>query len=218
MQNFTRLSWATGTSHGRIKPRFKHFQSLYQELLISKALLKLPFPTHGRSANLLTFCHSHMQHTEPTPAQCLRRVQKADKTLSQQKDKTDFNEMNLFLHSLSCICECSFLSWGFSVSLRLTLISFSSAARKNTACSRKKRKFIYITRPLKDFKTQLPAKWNQAQCGWATCGVLGIGKNESNSVVPKKRCSHLDLPLKQYFYLCVCLLFWFKIMDMHTEL
>lgn len=101
MQNFTRLSWATGTSHGRIKHRFKHFQALYQELLISKALLKLPFPTNiGRSANLFTFCHSHMQHPEPTPAQCLRRVQKADKTLSQQKYNIDFNEINLFLHLL----------------------------------------------------------------------------------------------------------------------
>lgn len=49
----------------------------------------------GRSANLLIFCHSHMQHSEPTPVLSLRRV---------QKDKIDFNAMNLFLRSLSWFC------------------------------------------------------------------------------------------------------------------
>lgn len=121
----------------------------------SEAILSNP---HGRSANLLTFCHSYMQHREPTPAQRRRLVQKSHETLSEQKDKIDFNEMNLFLHSLPCVCERSCFSRGFSVSLQLTLISFSSAARKTTACSCKKWKFVYITRPLKDFKTQPPAK------------------------------------------------------------
>lgn len=164
----------------------------------------LPNP-HWRSANLLTFCHSHMQRTEPTPAHRLRRVQKADNTLSQQKDKIDFNEMNLFLHSLSFICEW-FLSWGFSVSLRLSLISFSSAARKNTACSHIKWKCIYITRPLKGLKTQLPAKRNQARCGWATCKVLRIGEEESNSAGQNNDVVVMDLPLKQNFNLCFFLL------------
>lgn len=173
MQNFTRLSWATGTSHENQTPFQAFPSSLSRGVDIqgsSEAILSNP---HGRSANLLTFCHSHMQNTEPTHAQRRRLVQKSHETLSEQKDKIYFNEMNLFLHSLLCICECSYFSWGFSVSLQLTPMSFSSAARKNTACSCKKWKFVYITRPLKDFKPQHPAKWNHAQCSWGY--IWGIG-------------------------------------------
>lgn len=154
----------------KIKHRFKLFQALYQEVLIFKALLKPPFQTHMEE---LLICSLFATHVCSPPAQHRRLVQKSHETLSKRKDKIDFNEMKRLLNLLPSICECSFLSWGFSVSLRLTLISFSSAARKNTACSRRKWKFIYITRPLKDFKTQLPAKWNQAQCEWVH--IWGVG-------------------------------------------
>lgn len=115
-----------------IKHRFKHFQALYQEVLIVKVLLKPPplSNPHGRIANLLTFCHSYMQHTEPTPAQRRRLVQKSHETLSQQKDKIDFNEMKRLLNWLpSIICECSFLSGGFSVSAHSHFSQFSSSEK-----------------------------------------------------------------------------------------
>lgn len=116
-----------------IKHRFKHFQALYQEVLLVKALLKPTHPLsnpHGRTANLPTFCHSHMQHTEPAPAQRRRLVPKSHQTLSKQKDKIGFNEMKRLLNPLpSIICEGSLLSWGFSVSAPSHFSQFSSSEK-----------------------------------------------------------------------------------------
>lgn len=164
-----------------IKHRFKHFQALYQEVLLVKALLKPPLSNpDGRTANLLTFCHSCMQHTEPTPAQRHRLVQKSHETLSKQRIKLTLMKWS------DCWTRFHLSSVQVLVSqlriLHFSSLSFLSVQQlgKKTECSRRKWKFIYITRPLKDFKTQLPAKWNQAQCE-ATFGVLGIKENKQNS-------------------------------------
>lgn len=106
-----------------------------------------PANLHVRTANLLTFCHSL------TYAAARTHVQNYTRRRHRYMHKTDFKqETYLYPSFLSYIPECSSLSWGYSVSLQLTLISFCSAAWKNTACSGRQRKFIYITSPLKDLK------------------------------------------------------------------
>lgn len=131
---------------------------------------------HVRAANLLTFCHSltHVADKAHTQKHTCMHVQKHTAGLDEDKvRKTDFKQGNyLYPSFLSDVPECSFLSWGYSVSLQLTLISFCSAAWKNTACSHRQRKFIYITSSLKAFKTQLSAKSKLAESSWAYFGLL----------------------------------------------
>lgn len=129
-----------------------------------------PSNPHVRTANLLTFCHSltyaaHKTHTL-THTLCLCVVQMHTRHRHGYVHKIDFEQEAYFRTSFLISPQRSFLSWGYSASLQLTLISFCSAAWKNTACSCTQWKFIYITSPLKDFKTQLPAKWNLGECGW----------------------------------------------------
>lgn len=163
---------------------------------------------HGRTANSFTLCHSRMQHTEPTPEQRLRLGQKSRRDFEPAKGQ-NFNEMNWLVHL------CSLLSWGFSVSLQLTLISFSSAARKNTACSGKKWKFIYITRPLKDFKTQLPAKWNQAQ--WLRLRLAYWELQRMKEILHLKQPQSLSLTIKSNIFVCAFVVLT-KAMDVLTDL
>lgn len=80
---------------------FQAFPSSLSRAVDIQGSSEAPLPNpHGRTANSFTFCHSRMQHTEPTPVQRLRLV-RADETLSRQKDKTSMKWTEL------CTCARS---------------------------------------------------------------------------------------------------------------
>lgn len=157
MQNFTRVSWATGTSHGRIKHRFKLFQALYQELLISKALLKLPFPTHMEEVLICSSFATHICSTRSTKSRWdFEQAKRAKLTLMHQTCFCTHFPDSVLISQLRILCfsaaHTHFLQFSssekysmFSQKVEIHLYNKATEGFQNTASSQMKPSTMWLS-------------------------------------------------------------------------